>query len=490
VADIFISYKSEDRAAAKLFADALTAEGVSVWWDPVLRTGETYDEVIERNLRESALVVVLWSPRSVKSKWVRAEATIGERKGGLMPVLIEACDRPIAFELVQTADLAGWVGDRDDARWVDFMADLRNALSTRAAAVSAHTAPPPPDALTIETMFWSSIRGGGDSADFESYLQRYPNGQFAEIARARLARSMPPPVKGSSFDPNNYVFVSYPTDIAPELLVAIVRELRNRNLSIWLYDPSAYSFTDQEKAWLRWQRAGGSWEQQTLDAIRSASAVIALINEYSLQSRFQPREFELAAQQSKLLPVLISDLDYRALPDFIAKMHAPKITAEMLGADLGKNRLAMMASDAEALIARSRQSVALAGQVSVAAVPRKSEAPPARGSAVRWTKLAQVAILGAVTVAGVAFFIAQGVDMSARSIAAYVAPLSFVLLCTRWQHVAVAGLLAALANAGLIYVLASAIVHWSWIAAFAVYYLASFSLAFAAERLVQRLIRR
>jgi hypothetical protein len=356
MADVFISYKSEDRTAAKLFAEALMAEGVSVWWDPVLRTGETYDEVIERNLREAALVVVLWSPRSAKSKWVRAEATIGERKGGLLPVLIEACDRPIAFELVQTANLAGWAGGRDDARWADFMADLRAALSTRAAAVGAHTAPPPPDPLTIETLFWSSIKDGGDTADYESYLQRYPHGQFAELARARLARSArePAAVKGALFDPNRYVFVSYPTDIAPALLIAIVRELLRRGLSIWLYDPSAYAFTPEEKAPLRWQQAGGSWEQQTLDAIRNASAVIALVNEYSLQSRFQPREFKVAAQEKKLLPCIISDLDHKALPPVFRDMHAPKIMADMVDADLGRNRIAMLASDAEALIARPR----------------------------------------------------------------------------------------------------------------------------------------
>lgn len=353
MADVFISYKSEDRAAAKLFADALTAEGVSVWWDPVLRTGETYDEVIERNLREAAIVLVLWSPRSVKSKWVRAEATIGERKGGLMPVLIEACDRPIAFELVQTADLAGWIGDRGDARWADFMGDLRTALSMRAAAVSAHTAPPPPDPLTIETLFWSSIKDGGDAADYESYLQRYPNGQFADIARTRSAAE-PPPVKGALFDEDNYVFVSYPTDIAPALLIAIVREILGRGLSIWLYDPSAYAFTPQEKGRLRWQQAGGSWEQQTLNAIRNASAVVALVNEYSLQSRFQPREFKVAAQAKKLLPFIISELDYKALPSLFRDMHAPKITAGMVDAELGRNRIAMLASDAEALISKSR----------------------------------------------------------------------------------------------------------------------------------------
>jgi TIR domain len=109
MADVFLSYKSEDRPSAKVIADALEAEGISVWWDPALHTGQDYQDVIENNLRDAAVVVVLWSPRSVKSRWVRSEATIGDRKGALVPVMVEPCDRPVAFEAERTArnDL-GW----------------------------------------------------------------------------------------------------------------------------------------------------------------------------------------------------------------------------------------------------------------------------------------------------------------------------------------------------------------------------------------------
>lgn len=126
--DIFISYCRQDRASARLFAEALTAEGFSVWWDAVMRSGETFDEVIERNLRASRAVVVLWSPRSVSSRWVRAEATQADRANKLVPVKIEACDLPIIFELTHTADLAGWKGDRSDPAWQSLADDLRRLL--------------------------------------------------------------------------------------------------------------------------------------------------------------------------------------------------------------------------------------------------------------------------------------------------------------------------------------------------------------------------
>ncbi|MBU6165959.1 MAG: TIR domain-containing protein, partial [Alphaproteobacteria bacterium] len=104
--DIFISYSSDDRARAKLFADAFAAAGLNVWWDAGLRAGDAYDQKIEQALRAAKAVVVLWSPTSVASRWVRAEATLADRCKSLVPVTIAPCDKPIMFELTQTADLS------------------------------------------------------------------------------------------------------------------------------------------------------------------------------------------------------------------------------------------------------------------------------------------------------------------------------------------------------------------------------------------------
>jgi len=200
VPDIFLSYNREDQAKAKLIAKALSDEGFDVWWDTVLRAGQTYDEVTERQLHASRAVVVLWSSRSVKSKWVRAEATLGDRKSALIPVMIEPCDRPIMFELIQTADLIGWEGDTSNPGWRAFIADVREHVERKAAAAKpapSAVAPEPtaasakPEAIanaeTIEAAFWMSIQDGDDPDEFESYLERYPKGHFAALAGKRLA---------------------------------------------------------------------------------------------------------------------------------------------------------------------------------------------------------------------------------------------------------------------------------------------------------------
>jgi TIR domain/FHA domain len=126
--DIFLSYARHDRPAARIFAESFQEEGFSVWWDASLHSGETFDEVIEQRLRDAKAVVVLWSPRSVASRWVRAEATLADRRNKLVPAIIEPCDRPIIFELTHAAELADWHGDRTDARWQAFVEDLRRLV--------------------------------------------------------------------------------------------------------------------------------------------------------------------------------------------------------------------------------------------------------------------------------------------------------------------------------------------------------------------------
>ncbi len=78
--------------------------------------------------------MVLWSPRSVISRWVRAEATIADRKKTLMPVTIEACERPTVFELPQTAELSHWKGYTHDSAWLALLAHTRQMVEARAPA--------------------------------------------------------------------------------------------------------------------------------------------------------------------------------------------------------------------------------------------------------------------------------------------------------------------------------------------------------------------
>ena len=110
MSDIFLSYKSEDRAKAQIIAKALESHGYSVWWDRIILPGQTFEDVIEEELTAANCIVVLWSKESVKSKWVRTEATEGKIREILIPVLIEDVTPPLAFRHMNAAKLMDWTG--------------------------------------------------------------------------------------------------------------------------------------------------------------------------------------------------------------------------------------------------------------------------------------------------------------------------------------------------------------------------------------------
>lgn len=156
--DVFLSYSREDQPRARLFAEALEQEGFSVWWDQALDPGETYDEVTSNALDSALAAVVLWSTKSVTSRWVRAEATLADRQGKLFPAQIEACRLPIQFELTQTADLAGWSGDRGEPRWQSFIASLRRACAKQRPLQAEGTAAPSNAALPQPRQLPETVR--------------------------------------------------------------------------------------------------------------------------------------------------------------------------------------------------------------------------------------------------------------------------------------------------------------------------------------------
>lgn len=110
MADIFISYKSERRAAAEHLARILELNGFTVWFDYGLMSGKDFSRQIEREIRAARAVVVLWCTRSIQSEWVLEEAHLAKRQEKIVPCFIEKVDPPLGFGLLDTIDLSGWDG--------------------------------------------------------------------------------------------------------------------------------------------------------------------------------------------------------------------------------------------------------------------------------------------------------------------------------------------------------------------------------------------
>jgi formylglycine-generating enzyme required for sulfatase activity len=131
VADVFLSYKREDNEIAGRIVAALRESGLSVWWDDGITPRQAWDTEIELAISAASTVVVLWSPRSVGSDWVRTEAHYGKDRGKLVPVIVEPCTIPIAFTLTQTVNLANWNSNREDRQWRKLLTWITDLITTK-----------------------------------------------------------------------------------------------------------------------------------------------------------------------------------------------------------------------------------------------------------------------------------------------------------------------------------------------------------------------
>lgn len=135
MADVFVSYKREERHVAQAFVDAFVAEGLTVWWDDDLKPRASWDAEIERELDASKAVVVLWSEASVaETTFVRTEAGFALDQEKLVPVRLDPCKLPLRFRDIQTADLTDWKPrDREHPEWKRAVGWVRALVGTTPA---------------------------------------------------------------------------------------------------------------------------------------------------------------------------------------------------------------------------------------------------------------------------------------------------------------------------------------------------------------------
>jgi hypothetical protein len=128
MSNIFISFAKEDRHKVRKLAEALEKQGWSVFWDPVIPSGEAWRNVIDTELEQARCVVVVWSTASRNSDLVQEEAEIGRRRNILIPVLIEDVLPPLGFQSLQAADLFKWDGTTRAPLFTKLVADISNIL--------------------------------------------------------------------------------------------------------------------------------------------------------------------------------------------------------------------------------------------------------------------------------------------------------------------------------------------------------------------------
>lgn len=150
MADVFISYASGDRECAGRLANCLEARGWTVWWDRKLLAGQSYDQVIEREIEAAKAVVVLWSRASLSSEWVKNEAGAAAERDALVPAFIDDVRPPLEFRRRQAANLVNWDGDpaHEGFRALCDGIAAKSADAGRYVSPLVTASPPQPDSHT------------------------------------------------------------------------------------------------------------------------------------------------------------------------------------------------------------------------------------------------------------------------------------------------------------------------------------------------------
>jgi len=99
---IFLSHSSEDRVFVNTLALDLKSRGFDVWYSEwELGVGDSLATAIQTGIAEASWLIVVLSPESVKSRWVREELNAGfarqlaEDRVYILPVLHKDCEIPI-----------------------------------------------------------------------------------------------------------------------------------------------------------------------------------------------------------------------------------------------------------------------------------------------------------------------------------------------------------------------------------------------------------
>lgn len=155
MADVFVSYKTEDRQRVMPLVKALEDDGFTVWWDQQIAGGDEWRRSIEEQLDSAKCVVVVWSKRSIapEGRFVRDEATRAMERGLYLPVQIDEVRLPLGFGESQALPLLAWRGNRRDPRYLLVLGSVRQVMGSEALPAAR-----PRDLVSINRR---AVVGGG-----------------------------------------------------------------------------------------------------------------------------------------------------------------------------------------------------------------------------------------------------------------------------------------------------------------------------------------
>ena len=197
MADIFVSYARADRERVTPLVKALESEGWSVWWDPEIAPGQEFDRLIAEELRRARAAVVVWTPTSVNSRWVRGEAREAADRGILAPVRFENADLPLDLRAIHTTTLDGWNDDAGGPAFGELSRAIRHLFGEKAGGHAAA----PARQLAICVLPFANLSGDPEQEYFSDGISEDIITDLSKVSALYItARNTAFTFKGKSVD--------------------------------------------------------------------------------------------------------------------------------------------------------------------------------------------------------------------------------------------------------------------------------------------------
>jgi hypothetical protein len=91
IGQVFLSYSRKDEEPMRLIAKFLRAQGIKVWVDneKLIPGTPIWEDEVEKAIRNAVAIVVVLSPDSKNSEWVKRETTLADQhQKRIFPVLV------------------------------------------------------------------------------------------------------------------------------------------------------------------------------------------------------------------------------------------------------------------------------------------------------------------------------------------------------------------------------------------------------------------
>lgn len=141
IGQVFLSYSRKDEESMSLIAKYLRAQKIKVWVDneKLIPGTPIWEDEIEKAIKNASAIVVVLSPDSKNSEWVKREMTMADQnQKRVFPILIRGDEKnSISLRLInrQFVDLR--------ENWEEGMKSLSNALSFYISELSSNEKLPP-----------------------------------------------------------------------------------------------------------------------------------------------------------------------------------------------------------------------------------------------------------------------------------------------------------------------------------------------------------